>query len=255
VPAAKAPALLDELDALGQRYRDARAAFLAGYDGQLAAWTQQQPPEWQKLIRDALVPAEYVGGRLSFAVQVVRFAAPDPEVVAHGGLDDALSGLGAQVFHEIGQTARETLEKSFRDKAAVTRRALGPLASIRDKLDGLSFLDSRFRAVVGEIDRLLARVPARGPIAGEVLGSLSQFFSLAAQPDGLRTWATHAPVWRHPQILVDLSDTFPSPPVEAIDGAEDAAAGPPVAAIRDGKDAAAAAILSARLPGGDSWFF
>ena len=32
VPAAKAPALLAELDALGQRYRDARATFLAGYD-------------------------------------------------------------------------------------------------------------------------------------------------------------------------------------------------------------------------------
>ena len=46
VPVAKAPALLAELDALGQRYQDARAAFLAGYHGQLAAWTQQQPPEW-----------------------------------------------------------------------------------------------------------------------------------------------------------------------------------------------------------------
>ena len=46
VPVAKAPALLAELDRLGQRYQDARTAFLAGYDMQLAAWTQQQPPEW-----------------------------------------------------------------------------------------------------------------------------------------------------------------------------------------------------------------
>ena len=125
VPVAKAPALLAELDALGQRYRDARAAFLAGYDAQLAAWTRQQPPEWQKLIRDALVPAEYVGGRLSFAVQAVRFAAPDPEVVNHDGLNQALSGLGDQVFHEVGQLAREALERSFQGKDAVTRRALG----------------------------------------------------------------------------------------------------------------------------------
>lgn len=212
VPAAKAPALLAELDALDQRYQAARAAFLAGYDGQLAAWTRQQPLEWQKLIQDALVPAEYVGGRLSFAVQAVRFAAPDPKVVTHDGLHQALSGLGDQVFHEVGQLARDTLERSFQGKTAVTRRALSPLASIRDKLDGLAFLDRRFRAVVGEIDRLVAQVPAQGPIANGVLAALTQFFSLAAQPDGLRTWAANASVWQAPQEFLGLLDPSAAPP-------------------------------------------
>ena len=212
VPAAKAPALLAELDALDQRYQAARAAFLAGYDGQLAAWTRQQPLEWQKLIQDALVPAEYVGGRLSFAVQAVRFAAPDPKAVTHDGLHQALSGLGDQVFHEVGQLARDTLERSFQGKTAVTRRALSPLASIRDKLDGLAFLDRRFRAVVGEIDRLVAQVPAQGPIANGVLAALTQFFSLAAQPDGLRTWAANASVWQAPQEFLGLLDPSAAPP-------------------------------------------
>lgn len=212
VPAAKAPALLAELDALDQRYQAARAAFLAGYDGQLAAWTRQQPLEWQKLIQDALVPAEYVGGRLSFAVQAVRFAAPDPKVVTHDGLHQALSGLGDQVFHEVGQLARDTLERSFQGKTAVTRRALSPLASIRDKLDGLAFLDRRFRAVVGEIDRLVAQVSAQGPIANGVLAALTQFFSLAAQPDGLRTWAANASVWQAPQEFLGLLDPSAAPP-------------------------------------------
>ena len=212
VPAAKAPALLAELGALDQRYQAARAAFLAGYDGQLAAWTRQQPLEWQKLIQDALVPAEYVGGRLSFAVQAVRFAAPDPKVVTHDGLHQALSGLGDQVFHEVGQLARDTLERSFQGKTAVTRRALSPLASIRDKLDGLAFLDRRFRAVVGEIDRLVAQVPAQGPIANGVLAALTQFFSLAAQPDGLRTWAANASVWQAPQEFLGLPDPSAASP-------------------------------------------
>lgn len=217
VPAAKAPALLAELDALDQRYQAARAAFLAGYDGQLAAWTRQQPLEWQKLIQDALVPAEYVGGRLSFAVQAVRVAAPDPKGVTHDGLHQALSGLGDQVFHEVGQLARDTLERSFQGKTAVTRRALSPLASIRDKLDGLAFLDRRFRAVVGEIDRLVAQVPAQGPIANGVLAALTQFFSLAAQPDGLRTWAANASVWQAPQEFLGLLDPPAAPPASIED--------------------------------------
>ena len=226
VPVAKAPALLAKLDALELRYRDARAAFLAGYDGQLAAWTQQQPPEWQKLIQDALVPAEYVGGRLDFAIQAACFSAPDPEVVAHGGLNDALVGLGDQVFHEISLIAKEALEHSFQGKTSVTRKALNPLGSIRDKLDGLSFLDSCFLAVVGEIDRLIAQVPAKGPIANGALTALTQFLSLAAQPQGLRTWAASAPIWQEPQSLLGLPaeatalippstvDDADSPPIE-----------------------------------------
>lgn len=222
VPVAKAPTLLTELDVLGQRYQDARAAFLAGYDDQLATWTRQQPLEWQKLIQDALVPAEYVGGRLSFAVQAVRFAAPDPQVVNHDGLNQALSGLGDQVFREVGQLARETLERSFQGKTAVTRRALSPLGSIRDKLDGLAFLDSRFQAVVGEIDRLVAQVPAQGPIANGVLAALTQFFSLAAQPNGLRTWAENASVWQAPQTFLGLPDPPAVSPASSVDLAEEA---------------------------------
>ena len=192
VPTVKAQALLDRLDAVRCQYDAARATFLADYDDRLAAWANQQPPEWRKMIRDALVPADYVGGRLRFAVQAVRFGAPAPTVVTHGGLAAALVGLSGQVLHEIAQLAKETLEKSYQGKAEVTRRALGPVRAIRDKLDGLSFADGRFRAIVGEIDRLLAAVPPQTPIRGRVLDGLRQLLCLAAQPDGLRAFAACA---------------------------------------------------------------
>ena len=192
VPSAKAQGLMDQLAALEQRYQAARTAFLDTYDGQLAAWANQQPPEWQKLIRETLAPAEYVGGRLGFAVQAVRFDAPSPQVVTHPGLDNALSGLSGQILSEISQQARETLEASFQGRTSVTRRALSPLKALRDKLDGLSFVDSSFRAVVRDLDRRLATIPVRSPISGGVLDGLRQFLCLAAQPHGLQTWAAQA---------------------------------------------------------------
>ena len=212
VPRAKAQGLLDQLTVLEQRYQTVRTAFLDTYDGQLAAWADQQPLEWQKLIREALVPAEYVGGRLHFAVQAVRFSAPSPQVVAHPGLEKALSGLSGQILSEISQQARETLEESFQGKTTVTRRALSPLKALRDKLEGLSFVDSGFRAVVLEIDRLLAGIPDRLPIQGRVLEGLRQFLCLASQPQGLQTWAAQAaPVvdalWTG--ISTDLAFTVP----------------------------------------------
>ena len=192
VPSAKAQGLLDQLTGLEQRYQAARTAFLDTYDGQLAAWANQQPLEWQKLIRETLAPDEYVDGRPGFAVQAVRFDAPSPQVVTHPGLDNALSGLSGQILSEISQQARETLEASFQGKTSVTRRALSPLKAMRDKLDGLSFVDSSFRAVVLEMDRLFATLPARLPISGRVLEGLRQFLCLAAQPHGLQTWAAQA---------------------------------------------------------------
>lgn len=192
VPEDRARALLDKLGELEQRYTTARSAFLANYRDRLAIWVARQPPQWRPLIRDALVPAEHVGGRLRFAVQAVCIQAPAPEVVDHPGLSHALAGLSGQVCHEVALLAREALEKSFRGRSEVTRRALSPFRAMRDKLDGLTFVDGRFEAVILEIDRLLAAIPAKPPITGVALERLRRFLCLAAQPDGLRTFAEHA---------------------------------------------------------------
>lgn len=214
VPAQKAQGLLDRLTTLGQRYQQAKTAFLATYDQKLADWTTQQPSQWQKLIQDALVPATYVGGRLQFQVQVARVSAPPP-AVQHPGLHQALAGLGDQILEEIAQEAKDVLETSFRGKTEVTRRALSPLSALRDKLDGLAFIEGGFRAVIGEIDRLLASIPAKGILTGRVLDDLVQFLALAAQPHGLKTWAAAAPVWVNPHPAWAWPSAEPSPRIGA----------------------------------------
>ena len=222
VPAAQAQRLLDRLAGLQQQYEAARTAFLASYDGRLAAWADQQPPQWQPLIRNALVPAAYVGGRLRFAVQAVRFGAPDPAVVTHGGLTAALAGLSGQVFAEVAYLAREALAQSFQGKTEVTRRALGPVQTIRTKLAGLAFVDRRFQAVVGAIDGVLASVPRRRPITGWVLESLRQFLGLAAQPDRLRAFAPTAAPAAGPAGGFDLMLPLATPAVDEDAGAVEA---------------------------------
>ena len=60
----------------------AEAAFLASYDGRLAAWADQQPPQWQPLIRNARAPAADVGRRVSRHVS--GRAWPSPGERTHG---------------------------------------------------------------------------------------------------------------------------------------------------------------------------
>ena len=63
----------------------------------------------------------------------------------------------------------------------------------------------------------MAQVPKQGPIAHGVLAGLTQFLSLAAQPDGLRTWAEHASVWEAPQEALGLLDRPASMPASRMD--------------------------------------
>lgn len=230
VPDAKARDLLDALDALGADYAVARAAFLADYEAQIGAWADRQPAEWQGIIRGALVPVEHVGGRLTFAVQAARVRAPEPDVTDHGGLAGALGGLGDQIVRDVGQVARETLKKSFEGREAVTGLTLGPLRAIRDKLDGLSFVDSRFGAVVADLERLLAGVGDRTAIEGAHLAACRQFLCLAAQPDGLWTYAGAATEvgWTPPGDLFDGAPAAVAAPVPAVPPR--AAGGPPAPA-------------------------
>ena len=80
----------------------------------------------------------------------------------------------------------------------------------------------------------MAQVPKQGPIAHGVLAGLTQFFSLAAQPDGLRTWAERASVWEAPQERLGLTEASTALPDDPDEGASVPAPEPAVASLVDG---------------------
>jgi hypothetical protein len=63
---------------------------------------------------------------------------------------------------------------------------LSPFKRIRDKLDGLAFLDHRVSPVVHTIDELLSRVPKTGALDGAYLQEVFAFALLLSDPDKIR---------------------------------------------------------------------
>lgn len=90
------------------------------------------------------------------------------------------------MFHEIAVDANLLVEQSLLGKEQVTRNALRPIKRIRDKLDGLSFLDHRVAPVVTTIDDLLGKIPNRGTIEGSLLQEILATAMLLADPDKTR---------------------------------------------------------------------
>ncbi len=197
IPAAAAPGIIAELERIALDFAAAKAKFLAGYDAAVSDWVVRHP-EFAGIIEKAVDSVEFVSTRFSFDYLVVTVGLPEvlptEDIVR---LESKIGSLSEQMFYEIAVDAHQFIEQSLLGKEQVTRNALRPIKRMRDKLDGLGFLDYRVAPVVSTIDDLLKRIPDRGAIEGPILQEIMATAMLLADPDKTR---------RHGQGLLSAHD-------------------------------------------------
>ncbi|OHX36935.1 hypothetical protein BJL95_19740 [Methylomonas sp. LWB] len=186
VPVESAASITAELKRIGLDFAVAKTEFIAGYDAAVTDWVVRHP-EFAGIIEQAVDSVEFVSTRLSFDFLVVSIGLPDslpPADVSR--LDSKIGSLSEQMFYEISVEANQLIEQSLLGKEQVTRNALRPIRRMRDKLDGLGFLDHRVAPVVSTIDDLLARIPTKGAIEGSILQEILATAMLLSDPDKTR---------------------------------------------------------------------
>lgn len=186
VPVESAASITAELERIGLDFAAAKTEFIAGYDAAVTDWVVRHP-EFAGIIEQAVDSVEFVSTRLSFDFLVVSVGLPDslpPADIAR--LDSKIGSLSEQMFYEISVEANQLIEQSLLGKEQVTRNALRPIRRMRDKLDGLGFLDHRVAPVVSTIDDLLARIPNKGAIEGSLLQEILATAMLLSDPDKTR---------------------------------------------------------------------
>ncbi|MGZ0079944.1 DUF3150 domain-containing protein [Methylomonas sp. YC3] len=186
VPVESASSITAELERIALDFAAAKTEFIAGYDAAVTDWVVRHP-EFAGIIEQAVDSVEFVSTRLSFDFLVVSVGLPDslpPADVAR--LESKISSLSEQMFYEISVEANQLIEQSLLGKEQVTRNALRPIRRMRDKLDGLGFLDHRVAPVVSTIDDLLTRIPNKGAIEGSILQEILATAMLLSDPDKTR---------------------------------------------------------------------
>jgi len=186
IPNESAAGITVELERIAQDFAVARTQFLAGYDAAVTDWVVRHP-EFAGIIEQAVDSVEFVSTRLSFDYLVVTVGLPEalpPEDVAR--LETKIGSMSEQMFYEISVEANQFIEQSLLGKDQVTRNALRPIRRMRDKLEGLGFLDYRVAPVVSTIDSLIARIPDKGAITGGILQEILATAMLLADPDKTR---------------------------------------------------------------------
>ncbi|PKD38225.1 DUF3150 domain-containing protein [Methylomonas sp. Kb3] len=186
VPVSAAAQVTAELDRISGDFAQARAEFLDGYDAAVQDWMVKHP-EFAGIIEKAIDSVALVATRLAFDYLVVSVALPEQMPTQEvERLESKIGSLSEQMFHEISVDANLLVEQSLLGKEQVTRNALRPIKRIRDKLDGLSFLDHRVAPVVATIDDLLGKIPNRGSIEGSLLQEILATAMLLADPNKTR---------------------------------------------------------------------
>lgn len=220
VPEGTVPSLRDELDRISASFTAAKGDFLSRYDQAVDDWVAKHP-KFAESIRRAVDPVDVVSGGLQFdyvIFKVTEASQPESEgnTPADGGsLARSVGSLSESLFREIAKDASDLLDASLLGREIVTRKALRPFKRIRDKLDGLGFLDHRVQPVVTTIDELLGRAPKVGDLDGTYLQSLLALALLLSDPNKIRKhgdgllepWETHQPT----EVPSEPAPTTPTP--------------------------------------------
>lgn len=180
IPEKVAEEITNELVAIQKEFFAAKEEFLSRYDQAVQDWIRLHPG-WEKLIGSSTVSAKYVRSRIGFKWQFFKLAAPDKNSVKKG-LKEEVNNLGFTLFDEIAKAATDTWNRCYAGKVKVSHKALSPLRSIHDKLNGLSFVDPRVLPITDLLQTAFEKIPSRGFIRNENLLMLQGVVSLLREP-------------------------------------------------------------------------
>lgn len=163
VPVKVIPEIAQKLDAIGVEFQSLRNDFLANYDKAINDWVSAHPDYEDVIRRNALTQSE-VAKRLNFEYQVFMISASEDPSQAQK-LSDKVSGLGQGLIDEIAETATKMYDTHFAGKSRCGVRVQQQLKGLRDKVDGLSFLNGNLTPLVSMMDsalRLFQNAPHGG---------------------------------------------------------------------------------------------
>lgn len=214
IPRGKTAELAKVLDEATEAFAEEKRKFLKRYDQIVESWLAQHT-DFERQLREAIVPRERVEEQLTFEYSVCRIEA---SAATTGHLANQVDRLGSQLLHEVAIEAGNSYERSFTGNAGLERKAsrktLGTIWKFREKLAGLAFLDESVEPMVKAIDALFAAVPKTGPIEGALYDQALALVLILSDPDKVR---------RHADVGLDASGLAPSVMDEEADPEAEAA--------------------------------
>ncbi|PMP14098.1 hypothetical protein BCS93_04735 [Vibrio breoganii] len=172
IPTDKADDIAKKLAVIIDQFETEKANYLLRHDSIQDDWIQKFPA-YESILRQALTPTEEVEKRITAAYSMFQVQSAQGVVTAADtGLDNQVDGLTQTLDEDILKNSRQLL-KSLTGAIHPNQTNVRGLKSLREKIDGLAFLDSRFNTLVSEIQAIEAQMPTSGKLETAEVNILS----------------------------------------------------------------------------------
>lgn len=152
VPLDKVDGVCSELDKISVEMNSLKIDFLSSYQQYVNSW-EAKNPDYADAIRAGSLPMEVVDKRIGFDYQV--FQVNPVNDVQSKKLNSMASGLSDVLMDEIIDEANKFFHSNLKGRETVGTTTRKTLKRLRDKVEGLSFLDSRFLKIVELLEKTL----------------------------------------------------------------------------------------------------
>lgn len=181
VPDEVADACASELDDVIKEANIKRDELIKNYDDLLEKFCEANPT-WRTEIKARAFDKTYIADRIKFRYYPVKLSVGREDGAMAEIMSQEVGGMLGSLLTGIAEAAEKLQEESLSGKKEVTRKALRPLKSIRDKLNGFTFLEPRVQSLIDMIDETIAAMPDKGAIEGTSLTMLWGLTSILADP-------------------------------------------------------------------------
>lgn len=212
VPRQKLDEIQEKLIELQERYYLTKEDIINSYEVDLdnyAEFAELKMPGFGNVVRQAAYSVDYLENTLHFNT---RYMEDELESPSDGLLEEI-----AREANNILETMDYSSSRASGKPRQFTRRAFRPLHTIKDKLNGMTFLDSCIRPVVDRLSQFLDSIPERGKLEQEWLFQLVSELTFLSDAENMRRYRS----LQNSEILDDDESEGESAPQEAESQLED----------------------------------
>lgn len=174
LPIDKAPEVLAGLRGIADEYNQARDNLAGSLDDKYREWIARNP-QFAEQIRAAQPDACSVKQKINADFAVFRFVPAEAEIDKTDSLKRTVDGLFDEVIEDVVKRSRLLHKRSVTGKSAddLSQRTLSTLKVMKEKLNGLRFLNGGVAPMIELINRLLSLMPTRGKFTPDQFNALN----------------------------------------------------------------------------------
>ncbi len=171
IPSGKADFVAKELHSILNQFDKEKSAYLLKHSDIQQEWIAKYP-DWEQALKQALTAVEDVEKRIHATFSMFKIQSVENEMQHDSGISKQVTALSGTLDKDVLKESSVLLE-SLSGAIRPCQTNVRGVAKLREKIEGLAFLNGRFNLLVNEIKKVEKELPVVGNLTVDEKNKLS----------------------------------------------------------------------------------